>query len=64
MEKEIHRYEEFAIIDILPPQTYYSKALKCDRICQMIGVMDDEGNKMNVKLYPPFSINSFEIGIR
>lgn len=63
-EKEIHRYEEFTIIDILPPQTYYSKALQCNRLSQMIGVMDDKGNKMNVKIYPPFSINSFEIGDR
>lgn len=61
-EKEINCYEEFTIIDILPPQTYYSKALICNRLCQMIGVMDSEGNKMNVKLYPPFSANSFEPG--
>lgn len=64
MEKEIHKYEEFTIIDILPTQTYYSRELKCNRISQMIGVMDDKGNKMNVKLYPPFSQNSFEPGDR
>lgn len=63
-EKEINCYEEFTIIDILPQQTYYSRELKCNRLSQMIGVVDNEGNKMNVKLYPPFSANSFDIGDR